>query len=96
MNLSYRELMEQLGQLTQLPRALPAPWPFAELSAFWSECASVYWEHPFEELNSSVIQYGNLFNYCNCSKAEQELAYRNRPFTSTLQDTIADLRVPRH
>lgn len=94
-NLSYRELMDQLGQLTQLPRALPAPWPLAELSAFWSEYASMYVEHPFEELNSSVIQYGNLFNYCDCSKAARELAFRNRPFQSTLQDTIADLRAPR-
>jgi dihydroflavonol-4-reductase len=94
-NLSYRELLDQLGQLTRLPRALPAPWPFAEVSAWWSEYASLYWEHPFEELNSSVIQYGNLFNYCDCSKATRELAFHNRPFSSTLQDTIADLRVTR-
>ncbi len=91
-NLSYRELLDQLGQLAQLPRALPAPWPMAELSALWSEYASLYWEHPFEELNSSVIQYGNLFNYCDCSKAARELCYQNRPFASTLLDTIVDLR----
>ena len=91
-NLSYRELLDQLGQLTRLPRALPAPWPLAELSAMWSEYASLYWEHPFEELNNSVIQYGNLYNYCDCSKAARELCFQNRPFTNTLQDTIADLR----
>jgi dihydroflavonol-4-reductase len=90
-NLSYGELFDQLAELTRLPRALPAPWPMAEFSAWWSDLASMYWEHPFEELNSSVIQYGNLFNYCDCSKAARELGYQTRPFADTLRDTVMDL-----
>jgi dihydroflavonol-4-reductase len=90
-NLSYGQLLDQLWELTRLHRALPAPWPMAEMSAWWSEFASLFWAHPFEELNSSVIQYGNLFNYCDSSKAVRELGYRTRPFTDTLRDTIIDL-----
>jgi dihydroflavonol-4-reductase len=90
-NLSYGQLLDQLWELTQLPRALPAPWPMAEFSAWWSDLASTFWEHPFEELNSSVIQYGNLFNYCDSSKAARELGYQTRPFADTLRDTVLDL-----
>lgn len=91
-NLSYRELLEQLQELTGLPRALPSPWPMAEVSAWWSELAALYFEHPFEELNASVVQYGRYFNFCDCSKAGRELGYQTRPFQHTLRDTIVDLR----
>lgn len=91
-NLSYRELLDQLCSLTGLHRALPSPWPMAEMSAWWSELASLYFEHPFEELNSSVLQYGRYFNFCDCSKAARELGYQTRPFEHTLRDTIDDLR----
>lgn len=90
-NLSYGQLLDQLWALTRLHRVLPAPWPMAEMSAWWSEFASMFWAHPFEELNSSVIQYGNLFNFCDSAKAARELGYRTRPFTDTLRDTILDL-----
>lgn len=90
-NRSYRELLEQLCRLTGLPPALPCPWFMAEMSAWWSDVASLYVEHPFEELNPSVIQYGRYFNFCDRSKAGRELGYRSRPFELTLRDTIHDL-----
>ncbi|MEY4544571.1 MAG: hypothetical protein RL685_766 [Pseudomonadota bacterium] len=90
-NLSYRELLEQLRELTGLHRAFPTPWPIAQVSAWWSELSSVYFKHPFEEINANVIQYGSCFNYCDCSKAASELSYRTRPFSETLRDTVLDL-----
>jgi dihydroflavonol-4-reductase len=90
-NLSYRELMEQMRELTGLHRVHPSPWPMPQLSAWWSDLTSLYVEHPFEELNANVIQYGSCFNYCDCSKAARELSYGTRPFKTTLRDTIVDL-----
>ncbi|HVZ35162.1 MAG TPA: NAD-dependent epimerase/dehydratase family protein, partial [Polyangiaceae bacterium] len=41
-NLSYGQLLDQLWNLTRLHRALAAPWPMAEMSAWWSEFASMF------------------------------------------------------
>jgi dihydroflavonol-4-reductase len=89
-NVGYREVMKELQRLTGLHACAPLPPGLAEIGAFWSEVASVFWRHPYEPLNQAVVRWGSLFNYCESGRARRELGYCPRPLTETLGDTIAD------
>jgi dihydroflavonol-4-reductase len=89
-NRSYRDLQEELRRLTGLHRSAPMPLPLAEWFALWSQAGAAMWRHPFEEFNLSVVRWASLFNYCSSAKAIRELGYRQRDFSETLGDTIAD------
>jgi hypothetical protein len=60
------------------------------VGALWSEFAAVFWRHPFETFNQSVVRWGSLYNYCSAAKAHRDLGYRIRNFSETLADTVAD------
>ncbi|MGA7120784.1 MAG: NAD-dependent epimerase/dehydratase family protein [Polyangiaceae bacterium] len=89
-NRTYQQLQEELRRLTGLHRSAPVPQPMAEWVAFWSQAGAAFGRHPFEEFNLSVVRWASLFNYCSARKAETELGYRVREFSTTLADTIAD------
>ena len=89
-NRTYREVHEDLQRLTGLHHCFPVPTGVAEWAALWSEIGSVFWPHPFENLNQSVVRWGSLFHYCSSDKAQRELGYEIRNFESTLVDTIVD------
>lgn len=89
-NRTYRELTEELQRLTGLHRCMPLPGGAAEAAAFWSEVGSLFWRHPFENLNQATVRWGSLYNYCSAAKAQRDLGYCVRDFSETLADTIAD------
>lgn len=89
-NRRYQELQAELRRLTGLHGSAPLPQPVAEWFAFWSQLSATFWRHPFEELNTSVVRWASLFNYCSAARAESELGFRAREFSSTLVDTIVD------
>jgi dihydroflavonol-4-reductase len=89
-NLTYREVQEELQRLTGLHRSLPLPRGVAELAAFWSEVGAILWQHPFENFNQAAVRWGSLYHYCSSEKAARHLGYRSRDFSETLADTIAD------
>jgi dihydroflavonol-4-reductase len=90
MNLTYEEFFMELWRLTGLHWPWPVPRLLAQGLAYWSESAAAFAEHPFEELNLSVVSHGQMFTFANVSKAMRELGYQVRDFRCTLRDTLAD------
>jgi dihydroflavonol-4-reductase len=90
MNLTYEQLLAELWRLTGLYQAMPLPWPVARGFGYWSELAALLFEHPFEDLNLSVVSHAELFTFADVSKAARALDYRLRDFRSTLRDTLVD------
>jgi len=90
MNRSFGEVQEDLRRITGLHRSAPLPQPLAEWMALWSQVGAALGRHPFEAFNAPVVRWGSLFNYCSSRKAETEIGYRTRDFSTTLTDTVVD------
>ncbi len=89
-NLTYRDVQGMLQRLTGLHRSAALPRGLADWMAIWSETSATLRRHPDEGFNQGVVQWGSMFNYCDSTKAQAELAYEGRHFSSTLTDTIVD------
>jgi dihydroflavonol-4-reductase len=89
-NRPYGAVLDELRQLTGLQRSTELPKPLAELGALWSELGAAFVQHPLEKFNRAVARWGALFNFCDVSKAREQLGYRTRDFSLTLVDTVVD------
>jgi dihydroflavonol-4-reductase len=89
-NRSYKQVQEQLRQITGLHWSWPIPPGLGEWAALCCQLGSLHFRHSFENLNQAVVRWGHLFHYCSSAKAQRELDYRSRDFAETLSDTVAD------
>jgi dihydroflavonol-4-reductase len=92
LNRTFVELMGLVADLSRRPPVMTAP---AVLSLAWarlSEMIAAVTPHPFDELTTASVRYGNSFCFCDCSKAARELGYTPGHIEALVSDTLADLQ----
>ena len=90
-NLTHREALAALHQLTGLNRPIRMPGALIMAAAGISQALARLRPHGLEDLNLGVARVAKMFLYFDVSKAKRELGYVVRPFDETLRDTLRDL-----
>lgn len=88
-NVTYFDLWTQMAAVMKRPRpkfVLP-DWMAQAAGRCGDVAAKLLKEEP--QVNSAATRMGQLFHWCNSSKAEQELGYQRQPFSIALEDAWA-------
>ena len=89
-NHSYREIFASLALASGRRSTWPLPTAIAKWWGLLSDAAGLVIEHPYEEFNLGTVAYSTRFNYCDSSKAEQELGYQRPELDTLIKVTVRD------
>ncbi|TWT64980.1 NAD-dependent epimerase/dehydratase family protein [Allorhodopirellula solitaria] len=91
-NETYYHLWTEIGKRFGKPRPIMPAGPLQRMAASNYGDLRAKWTGKETEVNSAAIALTSQYHWYDCSRAQTELGYRNRPLDETLDDAAAWIR----